>query len=195
MAVVVSAAATCGACSERQPVPYLITAPTPVQTTAIAVPPDAASLRWDSAAELAEWVSNPLTEGPYALAREGDVDFAHAELSPGVSSRLQGPRLDPPFTGFSLGRVRVRSHAAPGDTASGLNNVGLFVEPAGGSVGILMPSYFAQAGGDASTWRIIELPPESGRGYPPRIDALWAYLSIGRRGSIGIDIDWIEFVR
>ena len=33
------------------------------------------------------------------------------------------------------------------------------------------------------------------RGYPPVIDARLAYLSVGRRGDVSVDIDWIEFVR
>ena len=179
-------------CETKRPASYLIAGPTPPLAS---TPPASSSTfsRWDSAAELREWVENPLTEGPYSLRSEEGVDFAHADLRPGISSRLHGPTLDPIFTRLRLVRVRVRYTVAPNDTQSGLNHINAFVDPTI-PVGLLLPSYFLQARGEASAWQILDLPPEA-RGFPPVIDARWAYLSVGRRGEIGIDIDWIEFVR
>lgn len=57
-----------------------------------------------------------------------------------------------------------------------------------------LPAYFSQARGEASAWEVLDLQPEA-RGYSPVINARWAYLSVGRRGEIGVDIDWVEFVR
>ena len=178
-------------CETERPASYLITGPTPPVAS---TPPTSSSTfsRWDSAAELRDWVESPLTEGPYSLRSEGGVDFIHADLR-SVSSRLHGPTLDPIFTRLRLVRVRVRYTVAPNDTQSGLNHINVFVDPTI-PVGLLLPSYFSQARGEAAAWQVLDLQPEA-RGYPPVIDARWAYLSVGRRGDIGIDIDWIEFVR
>lgn len=179
-------------CETERPASYLIAGPTPPVAS---TPPTSSSTfsRWDSASELREWVENPLTEGPYSLRSEGGVDFIHADLRPLVSSRLHGPTLDPIFAGLRLVRVRVRYTITANDTQSGLNNISVFVYPTI-PVGLLLPSYFSQARGEASAWQVLDLQPEA-RGYSPVIDARWAYLSVGRRGDIGIDIDWIEFVR
>jgi hypothetical protein len=179
-------------CETERPASYLITGPTP--PVAATFPTSSSTFsRWDSAAELREWVENPLTEGPYSLGSEAGLDFIHADLRPLVPSRLHGPTLVPIFTGLRLVQVRVRYTVAANDTQSGLNNIGVFVDPTI-PVGLLLPSYFSQARGDASAWQLLDLQPEA-RGYPLVIDARWAYLSVGRRGDIGVDIDWIEFVR
>jgi hypothetical protein len=191
-AVIVLAASAVAGCETERPAPFQIAGPTP--PPAVTPPTSSTNIsRWDSAAALREWVDNPLTDGPYALGAEGDVEFAHADLRSGVSSRLHGPTLNPVFAGLRLVRVRVRYTAAAGDTQSGLNGINVFVDPTI-PVGVLLPSYFSQAHGDAAAWQVIDLPAES-RGYPLVIDARWAYLTVGRRGDIGIDIDWIEFIR
>ena len=186
------AAISLAGCETERPASYLITGPTPPVAS---TPPTSSSTfsRWDSAAELREWVENPLTEGPYSLRSEEGVDFIHADLRPLVSSRLHGPTLAPIFTGLRLVRVRVRYTVAENDTQSGLNNINAFVDPTI-PVDLLLPSYFSQARGAAMQWQVLDLQPEA-RGYPLVVDARWAYLSVGRRGDIGIDIDWIEFVR
>jgi len=179
-------------CETQRPASYPITGPTPPVAS---TPPTASSSfsRWDSALELREWVENPLTLGPYSLRSEGGVDFIHADLRSFVSSLLHGPTLDPIFTRLRLVRVRVRYTVAAGDTQSGLNNINVFVDPTI-PVDLLLPSYFSQARGEESAWQVLDLLPEA-RGYPPVVDARWAYLSVGRRGDVGVDIDWIEFVR
>lgn len=179
-------------CETERPASYLITGPTPPVAS---TPPTASSTfsRWDSAAELRDWVENPLTEGPYSLRSEGGVDFIHADLRSGVSSPLHGPTLDPVFTGLRLVRVSVRYTVAANDTQSVLNNINVFVSPTI-PVDLRLPNYSSQARGEASAWQVLDLQLFS-RGFPPSIDARWAYLIVGRRGDIGIDVDWIEFVR
>ena len=179
-------------CETERPASYLITGPTPpVASTA----PTSSSTfsRWDSAPELRDWVENPLTEGPYSLLSEGGIDFIHTDLRGGTPSRLHGPTLDPIFTRLRLVRVRVRYTVAANDVRSGLNNINVFVDPTI-PVDLLLPSYFSQARGEASAWQVLDLQPQA-RGYPPVIDARWAYLTVGRRGDVGVDIDWIEFIR
>ena len=70
---------------------------------------------------------------------------------------------------------------------SGLNNINVFVDPTI-PVDLLLPSFFSQVRGEASAWQVLDLQPHS-RGYPPVIDARWAYLTVGRRGDVGVDID------
>jgi hypothetical protein len=192
LAAIALASITLAGCETERPAPYRIAGPTP-PVASTSPTSSSTSSRWDSAAELREWAENPLTEGPYSLRSEGGVDFVHADLRSGVSSRLHGPTLDPIFAGLRLVRVRVRYAVAPNDTVSGLNGIDVFVDPTI-PVGVLLPSYFSQARGEASAWQVLDLQPEA-RGFPPSIDARWAYLTVGRRGDIGVDIDWIEFVR
>jgi hypothetical protein len=191
-ALLLFVAITLAGCETEPPASVRIAGPTP---PAAVTPPVTSSTfsRWDSAAALGEWVGNPLTEAPYSLRSEGDVEFAHADLLPGVSSRLHGPTLNPVFTGLRLVRVRVRYTAAANDSNSRLNGIDAFVAPTI-PVGLLLPSYFSQAQGEAGAWQVIDLQPES-RGYPLVVDARWAYVTFGGRGTFGIDIDWIEFVR
>ena len=158
-------------CETERPASYLIAGPMPPVASTLPTSSSTFS-RWDSAAELREWVENPLTEGPYSLRSEGGVDVIHADLRPGSPSRLHGPTLDPIFTGFRLVRVRVRYTVAAHDLQSGLNGIIVFVDPTI-PVGLLLPSYFSQARGEASAWQLLDLPPEA-RGYPPIVDARWA---------------------
>jgi hypothetical protein len=185
--LVVSMAA-CETTVDREP--YYLVAPDTIAPS-VASPLS----RWDSRAELQQWVENPWTEGPYSLGFEDGVEFAHVNLRPGVSSALYGPNLQPPFEGLRSVRVRVRYSAQAG-TSSRLNLVDAHVvptvhDPANSRVAY----YYVWGAATPDEWQVLELQYQDYTGYPPVVDARWVYIAIGRAGEIGVDIDWIELVR
>jgi hypothetical protein len=179
------------ACETQRPAPYFLVAP-----SSIAPNVSSTLTRWDSIAEWREW-ENPFTEAPISMRSEDGVEFAHVDLRVGVSSLLNGPNLQPPFLGLRSVRVRVRYLPSSATPNAVLNNVGAFVAPTlrEDPSNPLIPSYFATAAARATIWQVLELLPESGRGYPAVVDARWLYLTIGRSGELGVDIDWIELGR
>lgn len=178
------------ACETTAVEPYFLVGPDSI------APSVSSSLsRWDSRAELQQWVENPWTEGPYSLGLEEGVEFAHVNLRPGVSSALYGPNLQPPFEGLRTVRVRVR-YSAPADTSARLNGVDAHVVPTvRDPTNSRVPYYWVWAAATPDEWQVLELQHQAYTGYPPVVDARWVYIAIGRLGEISVDIDWIELVR
>jgi hypothetical protein len=189
---ILGAAAWMAACETTRPAPYFLVPP-----SSIAPSVSSGLTRWDSAIELRQWVENPLTEGPFSVQSEDGVDFTRVELRPGVSSQINGPNLQPVFAGLRSVRVRARYFPTSADPAGVLNNFLALVAPTirDDPSNPLIPAYFTRAAATAGIWQVLELLPETDRGYPAVVDARWLYLIIGRSGQVVVDIDWIELVR
>ena len=180
-------------CETKPPEPYFLVTPDSV------FPSESSALsRWDSHAELRQWVENPWTQAPYVLGVETGVEFARADLRAGVNSSLYGPNLQPPFTGLRAVRVRVRYFPTAAGPPTGLVvAVTARVTPTGPAdpTNPRTSYYYARVTEGPGEWQIVEAPPDPGRGYPPVVDARWLYVAIGRNAEIVADVDWIELVR
>ena len=186
------AAALTAACESSAVAPYFLTEPSSVAPSV-----SSSRTRWDSIADLREWVDNPWTVGPFSTQIEDDVESAHVDLRAGDAAQLTGPNLTPPFSGLRSVRMRLRYVPAPSSPTASLNFVFVNVAPTVRTdpSNPLIPSYLSKTTGAASAWQLLELLPETNRGYPAIVDARWMYLVIGRSGDIGVDFDWIELVR
>ncbi len=186
------ASASITACESTPPEPYFLVSP-----SAIFPSISSSRTRWDSMAELREWVDNPWTEGPCSVRSENGTEFAHVDLRPGVSTALYSPDFVPVFTGLRGVRVRVRYVPEPTTPTAELNrifaNVAATIRPEPSNP--LNAGYIVTPASLPGEWQILDLVWDGYSTYPPVIDARWMSLSLGRTGDVNADIDWIELLR
>jgi hypothetical protein len=180
------------ACENTPPAPYFLVAPSEI------APATSSSLtRWDSAAEWREWVDNPWTEGGFSLRSDEGIDVVHIDLRLNTSVRLYSPNFDPVFTGLRGVRVRVRYVPSATDPTALMHRVSAQVTPVTRAAppSTSTRGYIATPAETPGVWQVIDVGPDSAPYYPPAVDARWMYLSLGRTGEVGADIDWIELLR
>jgi hypothetical protein len=178
------------------------TAPTVIEAPGVAPVATAQPYVWDSADELAAWVSNGVSTGPVSVAGDGAAAVIRMDLA-GGEAKLHGPDLVPPPNDVQA--VVMRYRWVDPDQAGGIL-ISVYLRPPQVSDQVGIPRLFPPIGRDLSEIRsgnwLEKTLMSNGSSRPPysvRYLLFTLYGSTSARPTRpvqgALEIDWIALTR